>query len=177
MEWLKKNDFLAYIDRSREIAITPSGEKRKFVPIGALKSYLTPSNIRELLNVIIGPSNRIETENVVENFLRVFAILISIDKASYIHRFYENPSRLADSNLPFTNDHDWHKDCQPFFKEFHAKQWQFCAQEFKTDWMNDTLLNDERILPIIQIDRLKFGTDSSVYQIQLHPEYNLLVVR
>ena len=169
-------NFRAHIDRSRETAITLGGEKRSFVPFGALKSFLTEENTRVLLRETTGSNHRILPNKIVRNFLRVFSILVSIDKAIYLRLFYENPDRLADANLPFTNGHDWHEKCKPFFSEFYAKQWEFCARKFHTDWMNDTLLDDELILPIIEMECLKSGNGSSTYRIKIHSEYSSLEV-
>lgn len=166
--------FRDHIDRSRRNAVTLDNKYRSFVPFSALQAFFTEEATGTLLRDTAGSSHRIQPRKVVKDFLRVYSTLISIDKAIYFPHFYGNYDRLADAKLPFTNEHDWHDCCKPFFKEFYAAQWQFCARRFEIDWMNGTWLKDEFILPIEKLECLKSGTDSSTYQIQLYPEYNSL---
>jgi hypothetical protein len=166
-------NFRAHIERSRRIAKNPDEKERPFVPFSALQAYFTEETTGTFLRHTAGSSHRIQPRTVVKRFLRVYSILISIKQAVYFSHFYGD-DRLDDARLPFTNEHDWHESCKPFFKDFYTAQWQFCAREFHIDWMNDTRLDDELILPIEELECLKSGTDSSTYKIQLHSEHNHL---
>lgn len=154
-----------------------AGEKRSFVPNDTLRGpsgFFSEHITRSLLDYYYSINVQIHWRRVQDSFLAVFSTLITIGKASHLHHFMKD-RKMTDQNLPFTSPDGWHNECCSFFDDFYNAQWQFCAQSFDTDWMNETRLDDGHvILPIIDHECLKAGPDAYTYRIKLHPSYDRL---
>ena len=162
-------DFCEFVKRKRIPAISgPSAtQQHEFIPRATIRDYLTPNQLRKLLD------NHGELEVVQTGYLVVFAILVFIGKGIYITRFIPH-NHLDDERLPFQHFEGWPDDCLYFKEEFFKAQWQFCAQPLKIRRLNDTRLSPEVIVPITRRMLLNKGVVSSTYVVDIHPEYDLL---
>ncbi|KAF1953576.1 hypothetical protein CC80DRAFT_141675 [Byssothecium circinans] len=172
-------DFQGHLRDAQILAVdllspSKSGRTRPFVPRHALEQHLNEKTIKKLLNYYYRPI--IEWESIRTSYLAIFAILIHINKGTYISHFTPHP-HLADDRLPFRNYTDWPPDCIQFFLEFQQAQWRFCAAEFCKGRLNGTRFSDEVIIPITSVEVLKTGPYSCTYKIDIEPSYNLLVER
>ncbi|KAF1974922.1 hypothetical protein BU23DRAFT_553149 [Bimuria novae-zelandiae CBS 107.79] len=170
-------DFLQHLESpsTRAVAVDhslPPPHTRSFVPISALRRYLTPGVIRRLL-VYYFRSGK-DWKQVHEDYMIVFTILVCINKVPWLHHFLERP-RLADKYLPFTHCHDWRPDCHDFFDYFVQAQWQFCAQKLEKNKLNHAPVDERVIVPFVKKRTINEGTDSVKYEVEVHPDYNFLV--
>lgn len=165
-------DFLHHIEKNRQYAVVDESptSRRAFVPITALRSYLTCENISKLLRSYHLPHHNWKT--IQQDYIIIFTILISIGKVPYLQYFLEGRS---DAHLPFrpSEAEDWHFECRKFFTEFSDAQWQFCAQNLEPNRLNGRRIDDKVILPFTKQRRIKHGKD--VYEVEAHPAYNQLV--
>jgi hypothetical protein len=162
-------DFREFV--KRELIPTIDGpsttQQHKFIRRATLRDYLTPNQLRKLLN------SHGELDAVKTAYLVVFAILVFIGKGIYITRFIPH-NDLDDEHLPFQHFGGWPDDCLEFKEQFFKAQWQFCAQSLKIGRLNETRLSSEVIVPITRRTLLKKGVVSSTYVVDIHPEYDLL---
>ncbi|KAH9872121.1 hypothetical protein J1614_006383 [Plenodomus biglobosus] len=152
--------------------ITARFDGRSFIPRAALQKYLTLASIRVLLK-----HQRIEddiAENIRDNFIAVFAILIRMNKWDHITYFIQSDEFL-DSRLPFYDCGSWHQACRNHFNEFRKTQWEFCAQPLADGTLHNIRLHEDRIIPVTLIRSLKSGPDATVDLLEVHHDYNLLV--
>ncbi|KAF2687076.1 kinase-like protein [Lentithecium fluviatile CBS 122367] len=168
------DDFLKYINSAEVLAIDPSSpqERRAFVPEDDLHGYLSESTIRRLLSCY--NLSATECTSIRGDYLIVFTILIYIGKGIHIAQFLAH-ERLSDRFLPLLNDHDLPHGCKDFFDRFYEAQWRFCAQRLRIGRLNDTQLDDRRIIPILESEALHEGPDSCTYKVKVHPSYNQLL--
>lgn len=173
-------DFLGYIQDARVLALGPLSPSvsRPFIPTHVLQSYLTPPRIRDLLRCVCRPHS--DWETIRNGYLAIFAVLIVINKGTYIAYFIQSHN-LTDAHLPFRHSEDWPADCVEFFSDFKQAQWQFCAQPLIRHGLNHglsgTRFQDELVLPIVAISQLKSGVDSITYKVEVEPSYNHLADR
>ncbi|KAF2813081.1 uncharacterized protein BDZ99DRAFT_473802 [Mytilinidion resinicola] len=159
-------------------SVTCDFSQKEFVPLDLLEAYLDQRRVTQLLAALPGV---IDAANVLEHYLRVFAILIIIGKAEYIKHFLQH-SDLEDKILPITslNHRPSHwpsvADSNDFFPSFYKAQWQFCALDF-TQKLKGSVLDEDLILPIIEKKELGSGGSAAIYKIKLHDAYNHLVER
>ncbi|OAG07882.1 uncharacterized protein CC84DRAFT_1173477 [Paraphaeosphaeria sporulosa] len=171
-------DFLHHIKSNARWAVDdalPPPHRRSFVPISALRRYLTEGKIRRILASSLSSSTA--CSKVYKDYIRVFTILVYINKLPWLRRFLRE-QRLEDNFLPFVNDSDWPTDMREFFDQFVEAQWQFCAQDFESTRLNGDFRIDERIIiPIVEKRLIKKGPDSSAWEVDIHPDYNHLTER
>ena len=116
----------------------------------------------------------VSVKGLQERYPKVFTILLSINRGTYIRGFMERAG-LEDSKLPFrarpSNFPDHQLD--PFWPKFESNQWMFCAPEIhynrSMDWRNPNL-----ILPFQYVKLLDSGATATTYLIKINPSYNRL---
>jgi hypothetical protein len=143
-----------------------------FVPLSELQKLLTPERISSLLQESdIKFYDRAEsTDAVLNNGLRLFAILASIRNINYIDRFmrsnYLSGGQL-DSKLPM----DKAKlltilQNEDVSRKFFRKQWIFCTPIFRDDQSYQEL-DDRTILPFLKLTKLLPGGFSAISKVRL----------
>jgi len=166
-------DFLNQLKRWTSFAVdesSPTGA-RPFILIHELKSYLNKDRLRKLLFYV---QQTCSNEQVIrDNYVVVFAVLLKIGKGAYIKHFTSEDS-LVDDRLPFTTSNGWTKDSSYFFEDFYEAQWQFCAKRLERGRLNDNRVPKEIVMPFKKMDVLKKGPDSTVFRVEIFPEYNYL---
>lgn len=58
------------------------------------------------------------------------------------------------------------------FKEFYAKQWEFCAAEITRRY--NVNFDSNQILPFVECEKQKQGGSSTIYKIRVHEDYDFL---
>jgi hypothetical protein len=169
-------DFLDHLGRNRAFALSSHSQatKRPFIPDHVLHSYLYPVRIRELLRCYAQPEG--DWEIVQQGYLKIFTILLVIDRAAYLQHFVEG-FNLADTQLPFKHPTEFPSGCSDFYEAFYQAQWGFCALPLRRHWLNKTRWGDELIIPIVRRGFLKEGVDASTYIVEIEPSYNDLVAK
>jgi hypothetical protein len=145
-------------------------DSRPYIAVHMLRSYLTDEQLRKLLRWVTRPLSQLGV--IRDNYLIVFAILLSIDKGTYIGHFvlYD---QFVDSRLPF-DDCEWPPGCEPARREFVDAQWRFCAKSFERGRLNDTMIPPQMVLPFDIKAILKEDSDLRVCVIEIPAHYNLL---
>ncbi|KAF1948009.1 kinase-like protein [Clathrospora elynae] len=166
-------DFFDQTKRWRRFAIDESSPKglRPFIPIHELRNYLIEARLRKLLLYVHRSPN--EWRGIRDSYLAVFAILLTIEKGAYISHFTRY-DRLADSRLPLSNPDEWPEDCKSFFEAFDKAQREYCAKRLENGRLNDTSVPENTVMPFIKKEVLKKGPDSTVFRVEVHPDYNFL---
>lgn len=171
LEHLRSNTLLTVEATSRSSTTC----RRSFVPISTLRRYLTDGRIRSIL--VSSHLDGSVYSQIRSSYLRVFTVLVCIDKLPWIGNFLADP-RLSDTFLPFFHNNDWRASIRGFFQPFHDAQWKFCAQDLEPNRLNGQFRIDERvIIPIVDRRTIKIGVDSTSTQVEIHPDYNNLVVK
>lgn len=148
-----------------------------FIPVSELRTYLDRTKLEHLLDAVLenGVRHQVDTDHVLEHYLRPFAILLCLDKGYLIHHFYKYMS-LRDGQLPIrVRPDDFPHVSDSFFDDFKREQWQFCATELHLN-MN-VHLREEDILPFVRKEKLGHGGSAIVYKITIEPSYNSLFLK
>ena len=156
---------------------TPEGSPRRFVPYSKLVAYLDPrTRLQRLLDTLFlrqDPVERPDAQSIARYYLRTFSILLCIGRGQFITYFQEHES-LKDQKLPFlarpTNFPA--STTADFFDAFKQKQWEFCVESLKNDM--HVYLEKDRILPIIESEKIALGGSAVIYKITVLKEYNEL---
>jgi hypothetical protein len=115
-------------------------------------------------------------KKVAYSYPRVFCILLEIQRLSYLEAFVDE-DKLSDKHLPFDSEPaTFPPDLSDttFFSTFHERQWRYCAADLK--YMQTKHLNEKQPLPITKKIRRAGGASSEVYEIEVVPRYNSLIV-
>ncbi|KAH8761295.1 hypothetical protein BGZ57DRAFT_858249 [Hyaloscypha finlandica] len=170
-------NYKAWITSNSLFAAGSSGSDRCFIPQEKLQQFFNPTskvdNLRNLLSVC-GISVDIDVETIRESFVKVFSILLMINKASYIKAFILRDD-LSDSSLPFGPGNERileDEERKSFYDAFVHAQWQFCAPVFH--FQMETRFDEHLILPFTKKEKLHDGGMAAVYKIEMHPYYNAL---
>ncbi|KAJ9649025.1 hypothetical protein H2199_000938 [Coniosporium tulheliwenetii] len=150
--------------------------KPRFVPIDRITEQF--KDIR-LLSKLLGALFRdkehtIYPETIQKDFPRVFCILLSIGKASFIGNFIEDS--LSDKRLPFHEEPPHFPiatEAPDFWESFEQKQWMFCPATFKSNTPK-LRFGEKLILPIIHKEEIAEGGSAVIHKIQIHSAYNRL---
>lgn len=150
--------------------------ERPFIPFTALEEYWSRERMIEALGK---PDVDLrDLKAIRQSYLRVFSILVLINKAESIYAFIQD-SQLDDRHLPFKRVQPlpgWPGDAVDFDR-FYGVQWQFCPYTFdRTLSFRTAHFEMDLVLPIVEISPLKVGVDSRTFKVRLHPEYNRLHV-
>jgi hypothetical protein len=168
-------NFKAWITSNSVSTAGSSGSDRSFIPLEKLQQFFEPTskvdNLKSLLSVC-GTSADIDVETIRESFIKVFSILLMINKGSYIQDFILRDN-LSDSSLPFDLGNERileDENGKSFYDEFNYAQWQFCAPMFHLHM--DTRFDEQFILPFTKKEKIHDGGTVAVYKIEIHPDYN-----
>lgn len=150
---------------------------RPFMPLSQLDKYLREGNrTKRLLQALFHPGQPpIEPEDVWQNCIIVFSILLLIGKGPFISEFIQH-EELWDVKLPFSlrpSRFPPSPDGDRFFDSFFQQQWQFYPHTFRQNVINAQVEN-ERVLPILDKQLLGEGSSAFIYKIKLHPDYDKL---
>lgn len=147
------------------------GKYGAFVPFSALRKFYSKHyRIPNLLKAF--QSSPVNQQAIFDSYLRVFTILVLIQKAAHIRHFLELD--LGDQYLPFQTSDDWPLECKGFFALFWEKQWTFCPLDFRRLKLNNRKLHERHVLPITSKRILKEGGHSRTWLIEVYPEYDHL---
>ena len=148
------------------------GQEGSFISREKLRNYLLrDENLENLLDALNIPL--VNLEDIRNYYLRIFVILIQLNRAQKVLSFIGNPS-LTDRYLPFRNKDLWPQECQEFFEEFFIQQWEYCVKKWKTGRLTGFKLENEALLPIVTEKILRDGSNSCTREIEVYHEYNCL---
>lgn len=148
------------------------GAYGSFVPLSEVRSfYSKPHRVQDILKAF--HQNTALAKAIQKSYIRVFTILVLIQKAAYIVHF-TSYNHLTDEHLPFRSCNEWPEDTKEFFDSFSNEQWKFCPLNLDKHGLNDTHLPDNTILPITIKKVLREGVHSRTSLIEVYPEYDKL---
>lgn len=147
----------------------------KYISRAALEEKLTKERIEALLDELFRDTELPApgAEEVMNNYLRPFAILLSAGFGRMISHFVDHLS-LRDLLLPFAiESKDFPKSTRRnLFKAFCKEQWQFCP--VKLEYNMSYRLESNYILPIVHKEKIGEGGSANVYKIIVDEDYNSL---
>lgn len=155
------------------------GNDTYFVPIQAVKTYLQESEserlkgILEELYAIPCSSLPPPPEIVLNEYVAILCILVSIDQGATLHEFTRNNIRDVSLPLPVDpkqNPQHFPPDTGKFYKKFCREQWKFCAPEFSVNL--DRNFDKNLILPIERMEQIGEGASAEIHMIEIHSAYN-----
>ena len=179
-------DFKDFIKKSEVVCISEGGDEvmndHPFVPYTALEAYFErPKQMQSLLATLF-PGKMAEelpsTNTIRRKYLKVFSILVSINKGHLITAFMER--RLLDGLLPFSNSSSSamssiegsDNTSMDVISSFSRVQWKFCTPILKGG-MNENFSRDSA-LPILRREKLNQVDFACTYKIVIHEAYNQL---
>ena len=151
----------------------------QYIPLSKLRDYFHHTRVECLLTALFPDRAKSQLPNpsvVLQNYLRTFAILLSIGSGGLISHFVEH-EKLSDANLPYHT----RPDALPpemdvaCFDRFLAEQWCFSPASMK--FQNDVLLDKDCMLPLTVKTVLGRASYSNVYRVAIDHEYNDLVAK
>lgn len=155
-------------NRSQGVRFGNSSKACTYVPQDELERYLlSPGRLQGLLESVCHKSFTSKDLVAVRTRLRVFSILVSIDRGSLIQHCVKVRA-LSDDRLPFESPPaSFSSDT---FKRFDEEQWAFCAHEFQ-DSDCDVQIHEDTILPICVHDKKGSGRTATASLVQIYPYY------
>ena len=159
-------------------------EQKPFIPLDALKDLLPESRVATFIHALteIGEIEVWQQPEliriVVDNGLRVFAILLCFSQPGLIQKFKEADhfahSQL-DSRLPLSKDSlELILRNEKLTARFYKHQWRFLAPFFRAD-QSHRELQDNAILPFTNCERLGEGGFGEVHKMTMAASYQGLV--
>ena len=147
-----------------------------FVSEQRLKDYFTNEDRAQAISadVLSHVKPRTEWSTILEEWMKVFAILLLIGRARYIGHFARNPE-LRDSKLPFREKPKGFPTAGPYgdlFAKFQENQWMFLPWEFRNG--RNTDLIQQRILPICYRQIIGSGGSATLYAIKIHRDCDFI---
>ncbi|KAI2476234.1 SPS1 Serine-threonine protein kinase [Pyrenophora tritici-repentis] len=170
------NELRDFLDQLKQWTLFAANQSlpaggRAFISIHQLKRYLDKERLRKLLFYVQRTSHNQEV--IQDKYIVVFAILLKIGKGAYISHFTSHDS-LADDRLPFEHPNGWFGESTSFFEEFYKAQWPFCAKRLERGRFTDKCVPEEMVIPFKRMEVLKQGPNSTVFRVEVFPEYNYL---
>ncbi|KAI1577344.1 SPS1 Serine threonine protein kinase [Pyrenophora tritici-repentis] len=170
------NELRDFLDQLKQWTLFAANQSlpaggRAFISIHQLKRYLDKERLRKLLCYVQRTSHNQEV--IQDKYIVVFAILLKIGKGAYISHFTSHDS-LADDRLPFEHPNGWFGESTSFFEEFYKAQWPFCAKRLERGRFTDKCVPEEMVIPFKRMEVLKQGPNSTVFRVEVFPEYNYL---
>lgn len=176
-------EFFRWVDQNKERGICGADKESCYVPPEKLKQYWTAERVSRILNACNHTRPLVVSiEQVVEDFLRVFSILVymsspSEPKVSWIREFCSGS--FNDKNLPTEDQPSVFPDAPEgleTFREFHKHQFLFCPVSFRP-MLHRRPLSLECVLPISLGEPLsaRLGHASVLKRHTLHQSSNLTV--
>lgn len=173
----ESNRFLNFLDDERNIfkGFSKSSEAR-YIPRSVLFRYFTEgsSSIEELLKEVLEDEEHVpQADTVLNQYLVVFSILLSIGKGKYLVRCIERD--YSDDKLPFFDRprHFPKSEEGSFFDSFFDAQWRFCPTRITKNPVNFQI-EPEQILPLKRKEKIASNTSSTTYLVEFHDEYDSL---
>jgi hypothetical protein len=126
-----------------------------------------------------GTFDPISSSQLSKGCLRVFSILLHLDRGGLVHRFQR--SGIEDSRLPMSNLEELHTiikamglrdaDAKNLAQQFHEKQWEFCPIDLDIDMSRH--FDKEYIMPICQKQKINDngGSATGIYLIEVQAEF------
>lgn len=171
--------FLAFLREEQTIYLGESkAEASIYTPRSDLLRYFADGrgSLDDLLKAVLKEEEHIipASETVIQQYLAVFTILLSIGQAQYLNRFIERD--YNDERLPFFDRprHFPKAVTGSFFDAFFDAQFRFCPIRFAKNPVN-LQIEPEQILPLRNKQQIKVVGPAITYKVELHGDYDPFV--
>lgn len=149
----------------------------KYIPRSVLTQYFALSGVSldRLLRENLEKDEHVpQTETILQQYLAVFSVLLSIGKGKYLNRCIER--RYNDERLPLLDKprHFPTSDNGPFFDAFFDAQWKFCPATLTKNLINFQI-EPEQILPLKRREKIMSSASSVIYLVEVDEEYDFLI--
>lgn len=173
--------FLRWANAPNTSCLGCRGTKSKivcpFIPYKRVQAYFTESRRIHALLIALLPEKDVgqlpSTDTIKERYLRVFSILILINRGRFINHFVHHDI-LDDQHLPLESpSHSWPNSTEAgFFESFYQKQWLFYPAVFERHM--DRHLDENRTLPIVEKESLGEGVSAIAQRVVIEEGSNRL---
>ncbi|KAK4894202.1 hypothetical protein LTR27_007570 [Elasticomyces elasticus] len=165
LQWLQANSI-------KSCASATPQDHHTFIPEDAISThfdYQCLKTIVEALRTGLGRDdcNKLAGDILKFKYLRVFCILLCIDKAQHIRSLLKYD--LSDARFPVTQEPDDFPQGVSW-TAFRKQQWRYFA--YKLVQGMEKSISRDRVLPIVSRKPIGEGDETIVYKIELHPEYD-----
>ncbi|KAK3331440.1 hypothetical protein B0H66DRAFT_467908, partial [Apodospora peruviana] len=170
-------DFTTHVNELTHKYIGRDGneEHKPYIPESALASYWTKLRVNEVCKAHT-PHLTIKFDVVKKRCLRLFSILVYIDKVQYFEDFLEQ--KIWDGQLPIVPNNLPQTLKAPAYKDVLAEllqhQWLFCPLVLDYAMLTNLRLEPEHILPFYDVEKIKDGDATQVFKIKVNKECNNL---
>ncbi|KAK5700213.1 hypothetical protein LTR17_023122 [Elasticomyces elasticus] len=168
LQWLKDNG----CDSCASDQPSNPRQTKRFIPAQAVRKHLDYTRLTTIIQALRPTCQLFQCQQVAGRIVRegyhlVFCILLRINKAPHIETFLRHD--LSDKILPVDQRPHGFPDSVSF-EDFRDKQWPFCAYRLFTGMVKS--ISSEKIIAIESRTELAKGDGSTIYKIQVHPEYD-----
>ncbi|KAK3667545.1 hypothetical protein LTR22_001723 [Elasticomyces elasticus] len=147
-------------------------QTKRFIPAQAVRKHFDYTRLTTIIKALRPTCQLFQCQQVAGRIVRegyhlVFCILLRINKAPHIETFLRHD--LSDKILPVDQRPHGFPDSVSF-EDFRDKQWPFCAYKLFAGMVKS--ISSEKIIAIVSRTELAKGDGSTIYKIQVHPEYD-----
>ncbi|KAK0622341.1 hypothetical protein B0T14DRAFT_426565, partial [Immersiella caudata] len=152
-----------------------AGNRRPYIPENELKRYWTKSRVHDVCKSH-APHLTIKWEVVNQRCLRLFSILVYLDRAQYFEPLLERG--ISDAKLPLTDSDVPQALRTPAFEDvldsLLKHQWTFCPLVLDYALLTNLHLHSSHILPFREEQQLADGDAAHIHRILVSGECNKL---
>jgi hypothetical protein len=152
-----------------------AGNQRPYIPENELKRYWTKSRVHDVCKSH-APHLTIKWEVVNQRCLRLFSILVYLDRAQYFEQLLERG--LSDAKLPLTDSDVPQALRAPAFEDVLGSllkhQWMFCPLVLDYALLTNLHLSTSHILPFREQELLADGDAAHIHCILVDGACNKL---
>ncbi|KAH8894516.1 hypothetical protein GQ53DRAFT_857922 [Thozetella sp. PMI_491] len=164
---------LCSIMRNSPLAYGASFGPMSYIPHVALQTYWKKTRIEEVSKAY-RPLVPVKVDAVTDLFLRIFSILVYIDRVQYIPTFFKH--QISDAQLPITSIPEPLE--APVYKEvlsgIREHQWLFHPLVLNYALLTDISLEPQHILPFLDEEEITVGDAAHVHKIRVDEACNSL---
>ncbi|KAM0809590.1 putative Protein kinase domain-containing protein [Seiridium cardinale] len=161
--------------------------EKQFLPQNEIVNVLTKDVIREIirqklkaqdieLNNLVGIISGTDPKTTPEKLIKIFAILVLIDRVEYIREFIK--AKLWDRDLPFTKKRDLYRPLPSYDQEdklhmFFDYQWHVDIPTFDLapDEVHKKRFHNLTRLPFLETEVKSYGGQGEVSKVKVHPAH------
>lgn len=154
------------------------GEQKPFVPYSVLQSYWKRKNKVDEVRKAYHPSITASVDAIMKRNLRLFSLLVYLDRVQHLHSFTAH--NINDEQFPLPARHIPAKLDAPAFEELIQRirehQWRFFPLVLDYARLSDLHLEPDHILPFHGVEEIAGGDAVTVFKLRAHAACDELLV-
>ena len=173
--------FTARVESHLSMGHDIEGNQRPYFSRAAAKTWWTSQRVSQALNAHSDRSTA-DILTIQRDSPSFFSLLVYINKIPHLEREFHHHTLHLDNKYPISDCPSQWLGHTPIGGELYGAvrqyQWLFFPHSFHINKLADTDLEDECVLPIISMTKLRDGKveGADIWLVNLDPEYNRLTV-